>query len=239
MKEKHKPIKFPDDEQVHDSIIEWWYFNGHLRDWAGKKYAFMDCLFKADTNKANIPFLKRVPTKNIYFAHSILSDIGTQKSYPEIQNISLVSNDSFTRPLLYANYTNPIMINGYVNSVIEEITAGNYHIKSSNFDLILRSQKPPLLVGGRGHIVVCNRDSYYYSLTNLKITGMINIGGKWIEVEGKAWMDHQWADAGYIKDKWTWFSFQLDNGIEMMCCEYTAGKDKDYLVDIIYADDKQ
>ena len=54
----YKKIKFPEDELAHDNIIEWWYFNGNLKDKKGNEYAFMDCLFKADINRVKIPFLK-------------------------------------------------------------------------------------------------------------------------------------------------------------------------------------
>jgi predicted secreted hydrolase len=48
-------------------------------------------------------------------------------------------------------------------------------------------------------------------------------------------MDHQWADVPYMKDKWTWFSIQLENGTDVMCIEYDNGKKKEYLVDLLDA----
>jgi predicted secreted hydrolase len=122
---QQKPLEFPRDHSEHEAIIEWWYFNGRLQDKEGKEYAFMDCLFKANPLKINIPFLK-IPliqknSRYIYFAHSVLSDIAKQKSHKEIQDISLISNDSFKRPLLYLNYLNPLAIlNGYCVNEISE-----------------------------------------------------------------------------------------------------------------------
>ena len=40
-------------------------------------------------------------------------------------------------------------------------------------------------------------------------------------------------------DQWSWFSVQLENNIEIMCCEYIRGKDRAYLADIVYADGRQ
>ncbi len=237
---KPKPIVFPRDHQAHDNIIEWWYFNGLLKDKSGQKYSFMDCLFKADLKKVGIPFLKRIPFKKItgvlpyvYFAHSVISDISNQKNYKEIQNISLVSRDSFTKPLLFINYISPMILGGYTNNEMTENSPNNFHIKTSNLNLQLASRKSPLLEGGVGYISVCDRESYYYSLTDLQVTGQIVVEGKTIEVEGKAWMDHQWADVSFQKDKWTWFSLQLDNGTDIMCVEYDDGKRTEYLVDTI------
>ncbi|MEK9158585.1 MAG: lipocalin-like domain-containing protein [Patescibacteria group bacterium] len=236
---KFKPIQFPQDEQAHDNIIEWWYFNGHLQDRAGNRYAFMDCLFKTDVKRCGIPFLSRLPVRTAYFAHSILSDIEKQESYPEVQNMVLASKDSFTRPLLFINYINPPFLDGYATSVIEETALFEYRVKTENFDLHLTATKKPLLESGRGMIEVCGKQSFYYSLTSLQVVGQIKIDKKFIEVTGRAWMDHQWADEGYPMDQWSWFSVQLENNIEIMCCEYIRGKDRAYLADIVYADGRQ
>ncbi len=235
-----KKISFPSDHNAHEAIIEWWYFNGHLKDNEGNVYSFMDCLFKADIEKVNIPYLSRLPfnkvfgkSQNVYFAHSVVSDIGNQKNYKEVQNVSLVSKDSFKKERLFVNYIDPIIVKGFVNNEIVETDKNVFHIKTEHLDLILESKKSPLLEGGKGYISVCGRGSYYYSLTDMKTSGTITIDGKTIEVKGNSWMDHQWADVSYKQDKWTWFSLQFDNGTDIMCCEYDDGKVKDRLVDII------
>jgi predicted secreted hydrolase len=205
----------------------------------------MDCLFKANLKKVKIPFLSKLPfhqlsgTPYVYFAHSVVSDIAKQKNYKEIQYVSMSSNDSFSRPLMYVNYIDPIIAHGYVNCEIVEISPFNYHLKTKNLDLQLQARKKPLLEGGKGFVSVCGRESYYYSLTDLTAHGTIIIDSKKIAVEGKAWMDHQWADAPYRKDKWTWFCIQLNDGTDIMCVEYNSGKSKDYLVDIIDARGRQ
>jgi len=235
-----KKIKFPEDELAHNKIIEWWYFNGHLKDQKGNSYAFMNCLFKADVKKVKIPFLNKHPFKTIYFSHSILSDIKANKSFPKINYFSLVSKDSFSKPLLFVNYINPLIVRGYVNKVIEKTTKSGYHIKTEDFDLDLHSIKKPLLENGRGYVDLKSKGSYYYSLSNLKTKGVIRINGKKIKVWGKAWMDHQWANTSYsAKDKWTWFSIQLDNNIEMVCFEFDDGKNKTYLATVSYKNNKQ
>ncbi len=232
---EHKKIHLPEDAMPHNSIIEWWYFNGHLKDAKGNKYAFMDCLFRAYIKKVDIPFLKQ-PFKNFEkipyacFAHSLLSDIGRQKNYKDVQLLSLLSHDSFTHPMLYANYLNPISVNGFSTSEIVETSKNAFHIKTERIDLDLKARKRPVLQGDNGIISVSDRESYYYSLTDLVAEGMINIDGKWISVRGKAWMDHQWADASYRKDKWTWFSVQLENGTDVMCVEYDDHMKKDRIV---------
>jgi predicted secreted hydrolase len=78
---KIRPIQLPDDAQPHNTVIEWWYFNGYLTDAKGNRYAFMDCLFRADANKVKIPYLKNLfagskSERYVLFAQSVLVDIG-------------------------------------------------------------------------------------------------------------------------------------------------------------------
>ncbi len=230
---KYRKIVFPRDGAAHNNIIEWWYFNGHLKDRKGNKYAFMDCLFKANPKKVKLPFLEKVPLKNTYFAHVLLSDIKKKKFYSNVQPLAIVSRDSFSKPLFFVNYTAP-SLQGYLNCEIEEIDKFNYRIKSEFFDLTLKSTKKPLLEGGRGFIELNSKKSFYYSLTNLKTEGYITVNGKRIRVKGQSWMDHQWADVPYSKDKWSWFSIQLNNNTEMVCFEYDDKKKKVYLASISY-----
>ena len=152
--------------------------------------------------------------------------------------VSLISRDSFTRPLLFINYFDADLLNGYTVSSVEEIAPFEYRVRTENFDLFLAAVKKPLLEGGRGYLNLGKRSTYYYSLTNLKTEGIIRIGGKEIKVTGKSWMDHQWADAPYAHDKWNWFSLQLDDNTEMVCFEYTSQDKKMTLAGISYPNGK-
>lgn len=234
---KYKKITFPEDGKPHNNIIEWWYFNGHLKDKEGKAYFFMDCLFKADVAKVNIPFLKVIPVNTLYFHHHLLSDVEAKKTTSHTFPFVVISKDSFSKPFFFVNYTLPSLA-GYVNYEIQELDEFKYRVKSDTFDLILESKKKPLLEGGKGFLELNSRITYYYSLTNMETKGHIIADGKSIEVQGKSWMDHQWADAPYSNDKWTWFSIQLDNGTELICFEYDDYKEKDYLLSMIDKDGK-
>lgn len=233
-------IILPKDNGPHDFIIEWWYFNGHLYDEKGKEYSFMDCFFKVDLSKVNIPHIAPHLIEDIFkngeylhFAHSVVSDISKNKNYKEIQNISILSSDSFKKDLLFINYKNAHLLGGDISSEIVEIKPNDFYIKTKNISLNLESKKPPLLEGGHGYVGTIESGSYYYSFTSMDVNGSINIEGKNIKVTGKAWMDHQWANAVYKKDKWTWFSFHLENGTEIMCVEYATAIGVDILINTI------
>lgn len=238
MPQKFKPIKFPLDESAHNDIVEWWYFNGRLKDKQGNEYSFMDCLFRVDVKRVNIPFLIS-PFKISYFSHSLISDLKTKKFKHRISPFSIVSDDSFSKPNLYINYINPTVKKSYINCVIEKTADKNYHLKNEDIDLNLVSTKKPLLEGGKGFFSFLSKSTYYYSLTNLKTIGRIKVNHKWLEVSGKSWMDHQWADARYSKDKWDWFSIQLDNNTELVCFALDVKGKRFYSIDILYPNNKQ
>ncbi|MFA6215965.1 MAG: lipocalin-like domain-containing protein [Patescibacteria group bacterium] len=217
MKEAYKPIKFPQDELPHDKIIEWWYFNGHLWDEKQNHYAFMYCLFKADVKRVNLPLISSLPLKNVYFEHSMISDIKAKKFYSSIYPICVPLPDNFSRPLIYAHYltTRPDY------SYLDEVKIFHYHLKNTNLDLFFENSKKPLLENQSGFVdLKIDRTSWYYSLSNLKIKGRLKIKNKPVEVSGQGWHDHQWANAPYIDDFWIWFSVQLENKVEIVCFEY-------------------
>ncbi len=232
-----KKVSFPKDGQAHDCSIEWWYFNGHLAAANGRKYAYMNCLFKARI-KDFFPIPRKIPLKYAFFSHSIISDIKTGKSYPQVNYVSLVSKDSFKKPLLFINYTNPLCLAGYVNSEITEIQKFRHMLKTEQIELEMLSRKKPLLEGGSGFMDLKPEKSYCYSLSSLQTKGFINLNGKAIPVKGKSWFDHQWANVTST-NKWNWLSIQLSNNLEIVCFEYDGTKKKTRMATISYPNNKQ
>jgi len=217
-----KKITFPRDENAHNLIVEWWYLNGNLEDQKGNSYAFMDCLFRV--HPKIVDKIPRLAKRHIYFSHWVFSDIKKRK-FDYSTSPVIVSNDSFNKKLLYIKYKKflPLKI---INSKFEEISPFIYRLNSGPLDLTLISQKKPLLEGKKGYVHLNTKSTYYYSLTNLKATGTIKIGKKQIPVQGKVWLDHQWANSGASLDKWIWFSIQLDNNTEIVCFEFDDKKVK-------------
>lgn len=227
MLKMEKKVVLPADELAHDwPAIEWWYFNGFLN---GKnKYAFMTCLFKADKNKVNLPFLK-VPFKTIYFAHSLLYNLSTKTVKKEILPVVIVSEDSFTKENLFINYTY-LLRKKFFNYEIARSDFG-LHVKTRYFDLIANEKKKPLLEGGNGFIDLGSKTTYYYTYPRLAVEGMV--GGE--KVKGLAWHDKQWSKEGFMQDYWLWFSLQLPNDLDIVCFDYKGVK----MATISYANNKQ
>jgi predicted secreted hydrolase len=212
-KEKFKPLKFPRDEQKHNHIIEWWYFNGNLETQDGRSFSYMNTLFATKPNLVKIPFLKNIPLKTLFFSHYLLSDNANHKFWDKVNPLCLLDHNSFSKPLLWISYDN--------SCLIEESKLFNFHIVNDFVDLTLKAVKKPLLINGKGFIDLGVKTAYYYSLTHLQTRGLIRIKDKWIPANGLSWMDHQWAQTPMTQDdKWTWFSLQLNNGWDIMAVIY-------------------
>ncbi|MCM2314210.1 MAG: hypothetical protein NDJ92_03540 [Thermoanaerobaculia bacterium] len=239
MKKRFRPLRFPQDESVHNHSIEWWYFNGHVRDKSGNAYSYMNCLFRMDVKRVGIPLLRAIPLATSYFSHSLISDLQRRTFQHRIAPLSILSDDSHSKPLLSINYINPAPRTGYTNCVIEKLDASRYHMKNEDLDVTLTAMKQPLLEGGSGFLDLRSKSTYCYSITNLATEGRMRIGAKWVTVSGVSWMDHQWANTKYTKDKWDWFSIQLDNNTELVCFVYDSSKGRTFLADICYPDGRQ
>jgi predicted secreted hydrolase len=58
----------------------------------------------------------------------------------------------------------------------------------------------------------------YYSIPRIAVTGALTLDSVPIEVEGEAWMDHEFGTSQLDKNQvgWDWFSLQLANNEELM-----------------------
>lgn len=177
----------------------------------------MYVFFKANLKRVNLPFLKALPVKNIYFEHSLISDIKNNKFYAAINPFCLLLPNKTKKQFFSLRYiSQPPNV-----SFLKETEPFSYRLKTKNLNLNFKGAKKPLLANQTGWIdLKPGRSTWYYSLTDLATEGEIKIGKKTFKVAGKSWHDHQWADAPYENDFWLWFSIQLENGTEIVCFEY-------------------
>lgn len=184
--------------------VEWWYWNGHLKDEDGHEFAYMLALFKAGL----------FGIKDVYFMHWQISDLSglTFRSYFKTFWTGL-DKGSFVGGKFKANSGDDFSV--------EKTGEKKFRIKTKEFDLDLVSEKKPLLAGGTGSMDLGTSTTKCYSLTRLKTGGKLKSDGKWIPVTGLSWMDHQWSPLIFNNEHaWTWFCFQLDDGTDIMCFEY-------------------
>ncbi len=224
MATKRRQLQFPKDELKHDHGIEWWYWNGNLKDRQGNAYAFMHCLFRTDIKRFKTPLAGVVPHAPFYFSHSVVTDVIKKKAYPHINYAVIPTKDSFSKRLLHVHYMNPIPTASDRESTIAETEPFSYEIQAEQLDLRMTATKPPIMLGDNGYLTLASDTTYYYSIPHLELEGSIRVNKKWIPVKGTAWMDHQWTNPEFSKDSWSWFSIQLSDKTDIVCFKHSTRK---------------
>ena len=217
---------FPKDHYAHPKFqTEWWYFSGHFQNSSfNQSYGFELVFFSVrfQNQSTHTKFVNWKPTP-VYFSHFALSDKIKKKFY---------YNEKINRPIgnIAGDKTNSFHLwNENWSALMVE---NSFHLKSNlvfenqsfQFNIKLYPLKPPVIHGLNGLSFKGyenNNYSHYYSISRLKLNGFIVVNGQKYNVQGSAWMDHEWMNNRRFYQnnnmpKWDWFSLQLDNNIEIM-----------------------
>jgi len=187
------PITFPRDALPHDSLMEWWYYTGHLTGSGGSQYGFEFVIFQV--TRANEP--------TAYLAHFAVSDIAAQRFSHQAHFTSLPATASVF----------PLNVGGWVLDHTEGQDTIDAAMSDYELRLVLQDEKLPALHHGGYITYPPEGGSYYYSRTRLSVSGALN--GE--PVSGIAWMDHQWGNFVIAaRGGWDWYSLQLDDNTELM-----------------------
>jgi predicted secreted hydrolase len=203
------PIRFPQDEAAHRDLTEWWYYTGHFQttEPGGKihHYGFEFVVFQA--LRSDLP--------PVYASHFAISDIDRAEFHydqrRQLEPDAAIPNGSSTQG-----------INVGIGDWQIQGLNGRDHLRASmqNYaiDLNLQARKPPTLHNGNGLITYgIGGFSYYYSRTNILLSGTLLDHNQPLQVSGQAWMDHQWGNFLTLGGGgWDWYSIQLNNQSEMM-----------------------
>ncbi|HEX6095286.1 MAG TPA: lipocalin-like domain-containing protein [Thermoanaerobaculia bacterium] len=203
---------FPRDHGSHPEYrTEWWYYTGHLRTAAGRRYGFEVTFFRAGVSRE--ARASAWDLRDLMPAHFAITDVERQdfRFYEKLNRASAFTAEAAEGKLDVFNEawratTNP---DGSWRLVAKQ--------GSDSLDLVLRTRKPPAVHGENGISVKAQGVGYashYYSMTRLEAAGTIN--GQ--RATGQAWMDHEFGSSVLRENQqgWDWFSIQLDNDAELM-----------------------
>jgi predicted secreted hydrolase len=202
-------VSLPQDESPHPSAsTEWWYFTGRLTgtDIFGKSHSYGFELIFVRSNVLNLE-----PTVALYNGQFAITDL-TRGIFDQFTLNDSVQADNVPAQGGYNTTVNTWNING-VN--------GKNHISAfdANYALNLELyQSTPAALHGNGGLIPYGPfgSSYYYSETNLKVSGTVDDHGIPVTVTGLGWQDHQWGDFKAGPGAWTWFALQLSNHTQYM-----------------------
>lgn len=214
---------FPRDHAAHDTYrTEWWYFTGHLRTAAGRRFGFELTFFRIGLEPRPSRWSRgesRWYVYQLYPAHLAITDEQTR---------TFVYAQTFARDALGAGYASQRHLNVRANGWTlrgTDAVRPVMHLQGSSggngIDLTLHSVKPPAIhgIGGvsrKGSCKTCA--SHYYSFTRLIASGELTRAGVRYAVRGIAWMDHEYGSDELRPDQdgWDWFSIQLNDDREIM-----------------------
>ena len=204
--------EFPRDHFSHpDFQTEWWYFTGNLKDATGRRFGFELTFFRAATSE-NRKAAHVWDATDLWIAHLTLSDVQGQKFFHH-ERISRAGPG-----LAGADLSQGRIWNGNWEARLDSLqaVAENFHL-----NLKIDTRKPPVIHGENGVSRKApgeGRASHYVSFTRLEAHGTLYYEGRQFEVEGTAWMDHEFFTNQLTRDQtgWDWFSIQLDSREELM-----------------------
>jgi predicted secreted hydrolase len=212
-----RKLSFPADHYSHpDFKTEWWYYTGHLETDSGKRYGYQVTFFRFGVRDRQKELKEPPLFTDLYMAHFALSDIAAQKfTFRERINRGY-GNKAGAATDRYAVWNEDWKVEG--DEKHHQIFVSD---RGTTLNLSIKSLKPPVLHGDRGHSQKGEgegRASYYYSLTRMQTEGELTVAGKTEKVRGLSWMDHEFGSNQLGEDQvgWDWFSIQLDNQTELM-----------------------
>jgi predicted secreted hydrolase len=218
---EHAGVTLPRDLYAHTAAqTEWWYYTGHMRTAAGRRFGFEFVFFKRRTDLDRFGVVPlRLIANPLYLAHFAVTD-EARAAFRYAHRKS--ANGPFDQPARMSATRYELKLGDWT---IRE-RAGAHLLRATLdddliFEVALRPQKPVALNGHQG-IGVSFKDageaSRYFSYTRMAAEGRITWHGTTESCTGSAWMDREfgtWRTTDKQKG-WDWFSVQLDTGAELM-----------------------
>ena len=212
-------LRFPRDFGSHnDSNIEWWYVTGELH--AGDELCgFQLTFFRSRTGLAR-DNPSRFAARQLILGHAAVTDLRAGRLM-HAQRVARWSETEDETSLAYALASDTRL--RLQDWSLRRSPQGTYRARLGDrdagfaFELTLVPTQGPLAQGDAG----LSRKgpgaqdfSHYYSEPQLAVSGTLLRGASLQNVQGKAWLDHEWSNALLPRDAvgWDWLGVNLDDG---------------------------
>ncbi len=209
-------VKLPEDFYFKkDYRIQWWYFTGHLFDKNGREFGYELTFFVVGVQQRN--YKSRFGVNNIFISHFAITDIRNNKFYFSESAETGVFNFAGAKEDELKVWVGEDILRGNINLI---------YIKASDnkkmLNLKLIPVKRVVLHGEKGYSRKSEESplisSIYFSYTNMKSEGEIQIDDQIFKVTGKSWFDREISSRRLSENQegWDWFGIQLNNEKEIM-----------------------
>jgi predicted secreted hydrolase len=204
-------LQFPRDLGSHpDYAIEWWYLTGRLVSGA-REFGFQLTFFRSRVHGTQA-MRSAFAAKQLVFAHAAVTDVAGKK----LVHDQRIARAGFGVAQAHEGDTHIVLRDW---SLVHDAQGYTAHMASPNFGLTLKLQETQalLLQGEQGWSrkgPQTAQASHYYSLPQLKTSGVVRLEGRDFPVEGTAWLDHEWSQSLLDPQAvgWDWIGMNLRDG---------------------------
>lgn len=207
-----RALQFPRDFGSHPDLqTEWWYITGHARTAAGREFGFQVTFFRSRVDAAQ-GMRSAFAAKNLVFVHAAVTDLEGRMLLHD-QRIARAGFGVASA----SEADTDVRLRDW--SLVRKDGSYSAHISAGEFTLDLRfTPTQPVLLQGKGGLSRKGPEeaqaSYYYSEPQLKTQGKLTLKGQAFDVDGTAWLDHEWSEALLHPEAvgWDWIGMNLDDG---------------------------
>ena len=217
---KPRTFLFPKDHGSHpDFQTEWWYFTGNLETNDARHFGYQLTFFRSALKPRPKPRDSAWATNQIYMAHFALTDTASQQFFHFERFSRSAKNLAGATAEPFRVWLEDWFAQGDSHDTLPMTLFAE--AEGVGINLQLDSSKPIVLQGRDGlsqKSSAPGNASYYYSFTRMPTVGRIQVGEETFEVAGHSWLDREWSTSALGKNQvgWDWFSFQFDDGRELM-----------------------
>ena len=220
-----RQFRFPADHGPHPRFRnEWWYLTGNLDGEDGRRFGYEVTFFRFSLAPEQVEAASRWQTRQVYIAHFAVTDAHNEAFYVAERysraavGLAGARSDPFT-----------VWIDDW--SVRKSARDGDeqWLLRAADEDmaleLALEAEKAPVLNGRNGlsqKSATAGNASYYYSVSRLRTSGNLQLGGETYAVTGLSWLDREWSSSALGADQqgWDWFALQLSDGSDLMFLQH-------------------
>jgi len=215
-----RTLVFPRDHGAHnDTRTEWWYLTGHARDGQGREFGFQLTFFRSRVDGTEA-LQSRLAARQLVFVHAAITDVQGKRLWHE-QRIGRWNGapPAQTGSAVFASTEDThVAIRDWR---LRRDSSGAYsataHSDSLNIDLTATPTQAWLLQGDKGFSRKgpdASQASFYVSHPQLAVRGTLGLQGQRFEVQGAAWLDHEWSESLMHPEAvgWDWIGMNLEGG---------------------------
>jgi predicted secreted hydrolase len=207
-----RALQFPRDFGSHPDLqTEWWYITGHAKTPAGREFGFQVTFFRSRI-EATQGLRSAFAAKHLVFAHAAVTDLEGRV----LMHDQRIARAGFGVASASEADTD-VRLRDW--SLVRKDGSYAARVPAGEFALDLRfTPTQPVLLQGRAGLSRKGPEeaqaSYYYSEPQLRTQGKLTLKGQAFDVDGTAWLDHEWSEALMHPDAvgWDWIGMNLDDG---------------------------